>query len=88
MTQTDDDLNNNNTIPKATSSGGASGKKAVDSLTCFIRHRSQNIPKEKTFVCEHANCNKAYAKAAHLKSHLRVHTGKLFQQKLNTKHKF
>ena len=53
----------------------SSKKGPPDSLTCFIRHRSQNIPKEKTFVCEHANCNKAYAKAAHLKSHLRVHTG-------------
>ena len=44
-------------------------------LTCFIRHRSQNIPKEKPFTCTHPGCNKAYAKAAHLNSHSRIHTG-------------
>jgi len=44
-------------------------------LTCFIRHRSQNIPKEKNFRCTHPECDKAYAKAAHLKSHMRIHTG-------------
>ena len=60
------------------SSAGSSPSDAVvkKELTCFIRHRSQNIPKEKTFRCTHENCDKAYAKAAHLKSHMRIHTGK------------
>ena len=53
---------------------GSGSEKAT--LTCFIRHRSQNIPKEKSFTCNHENCDKAYAKLAHLKSHMRIHTGK------------
>lgn len=63
------DSDHHSSVNRGVSKGGKAN------LTCFIRHRSQNIPKEKTFRCNHENCDKAYAKAAHLKSHMRIHTG-------------
>ena len=37
--------------------------------------RTQVRPEDKVFACQHPGCGKLYAKSAHLKAHVRRHTG-------------
>lgn len=50
-------------------------KPLINKKNALINHDYAQVNEEKSFLCPLSDCNKVYAKASHLKAHLRRHSG-------------